>query len=146
MKISQSIRDLTHRLDERLFDIIDSVIRAPFTGPVSPELLNPLLGVVLGRLDVYCDERQSAEPMGMAEYLHWTTMRSAILLLLNNPLLYAYTSAIIFISYYIWKEEHERNSNEQGGRREKEAGDIVPQTGASSTSRSPQKIRGNKNI
>ena len=146
MEVTTLIRKLLYRVDDGLLNLVDEIIQNPLSGPVSPEVLNPLLGLVLGRLDVNLDRLQSTENSTFPRYMHLTTLRSSIESLLNNPLLYAYTSAIILLSYYIWKEYDERNRNQQSGQRSKETGDRIPKTGEGLSPRGPAQIRGNKNL
>ena len=139
--ITMMIRNLVRRLDDRLIRITDEILEYPLMGPTSPEILNPLVGLVCARLDVQLQAVQSDDhqPMTLPGYFNVVSAKQSIESLMGHPLIYAYTAGIIMLSYYLWRE-HEANHDQRGGQWTQEEGSILPPKGTGITSRGAQTI------
>jgi hypothetical protein len=139
MSVTKMITMLVRRMDDRLIRITDSILEYPLTGPTSPAILNPLVGLVCARLDAQLQGVQSDDgiPVTAQSYFTLVSAKSSIESLMNHPLIYAYTASIIMLSYYLWKEHYESNQNNSGRPWPQETGGATASPGTGCHACSP---------
>ena len=139
--ILQQIEQLSKgKLSKELVAITDKAVEREMIEPVTPTLLNVLVGLVAGRLYAEINGKITSSDVQFTidQAMDATTKRSAITKLVANPLIYWYTSAVIVLAYFIWKEHHARDADKSSRRRQTETKKKVSKKGTTRSKKRPK--------